>query len=289
MVNIKKIAVVGGDLRQIKLAESLLQDGFDVSVYGFDRFEDDHMIPTIDDLNMIKEAESVILPLPVTNDDVHLNMPMSCLELPLKEVLSLVNAKSIVFGGMISRETIDMANYCDISLIDYYNREELIILNALPTAEGAIQIAMEELPITLWGSRVLVLGFGRVGKILANRLYALGCSVYVAARKASDKAWIKAFGYTPVSFDQLDEFLHEFTILFNTVPARVLSKNRLALLKKDCLIIDLASKPGGVDMEAAVEAGVKTIWALSLPGKVAPITSGEIIKETIINIFKELE
>ena len=128
----------------------------------------------------------------------------------------------------------------------------------MPTAEGAIQLAMEELPITLHGARVLVIGYGRLGRVLADRLAGL-------------KGWL--CGYD---------------LVVNTVPVRVLREAELADLKPGCLVIDLASKPGGVDFDAAARLGVKAFWALSLPGKVAPVTAGKSIKTTIYNILTEL-
>lgn len=79
----------------------------------------------------------------------------------------------------------------------------------------------------------------------------------------------------------------QFDLVVNTVPATILTFDILKHLKRECLLIDLASKPGGVCFKTARDLGLKTIWALSLPGKVAPITSGEIIKNTIDNILCE--
>ena len=162
-------------------------------------------------------------------------------------------------------------------------------MNATPTAEGAIQIAMEELPITLHGARVLVLGFGRVAKLVAHRFDALGARVSVAARKCADLAWAEAYGYGAEPLAKLDGWLCAYDLVINTVPQRVLDRSRLQDLRPGCLVVDLASKPGGVDFEAAAALGVKAIWALSLPGKVAPVTSGKIIRDTIYNILTELE
>ena len=161
--------------------------------------------------------------------------------------------------------------------------------SAVPTAEGAIQIAMEELPIVLHRARVLVLGFGRVGKLIAHRFSALGARVSVAARKWSALAWAEAYGYEPERLSGVDAFLCGYDLIINTIPSRVLGREQLMGLRPGCLVIDLASKPGGVDMEAAAELSVPVIWALSLPGKVAPVTSGKIIRDTVYNILSELE
>ena len=119
-------------------------------------------------------------------------------------------------------------------------------------------------------------------------LKGIGANVYCEARKNVDLAWIKAYGYEPVRLNELDSNLKNFNIVINTIPSIILEEEKLKLLNEDCLIIDLASNPGGVDRNAAKKIGIKTIWALSLPGKVAPLTSAEFIKDTMYNIFKEL-
>ena len=148
---------------------------------------------------------------------------------------------------------------------------------------------MEETQRTIHGTKTLIMGFGRVGKVLSKMLHGIGSEVYCEARKNEDIAWIKAYGYTPVHLNDLNENLNKFDIIINTIPFQILDKERLGLLKDDVVIIDLASNPGGVDRRAAREKGVKVIWALSLPGKVAPVTSGIIIKETISNMISEME
>lgn len=147
---------------------------------------------------------------------------------------------------------------------------------------------MEELPITIHGSRALVIGYGRVGRTLAPRLAALGARVSVAGRKFSDLAWAESCGYGVEHTGQLEGWLCCYDLVINTVPARILNAPDLADLRPACLVIDLASKPGGVDFEAAARLGVKVIWALSLPGKVAPVTAGKSIKSAIYNILHEL-
>ena len=147
---------------------------------------------------------------------------------------------------------------------------------------------MEETTRTIHDSNIMVMGYGRVGKILANMLKGIGANVYCEARKNVDLAWIKAYGYTPVHLNEIEKVLGKMDIIINTIPHVILDEQKLEKIDKDCLIIDLASNPGGVDRTVAKKHGLKTIWALSLPGKVAPLTSAEFIKDTIYNIFKEL-
>ena len=132
----------------------------------------------------------------------------------------------------------------------------------------------------------MVLGFGRVGKILCNKLKKIGAEVYCEARKEEDLAWIKAYGYKPIKLEEIKENICKMDIIFNTVPAMMLDKNKLILMNKETLIIDLASFPGGVDFESAKKLNIKAILALGLPGKVAPDTASEYIKKYIYRILQ---
>lgn len=160
--------------------------------------------------------------------------------------------------------------------------------NAPPTGEGAIQIAMEELPITLHGARVLLIGAGRLSRVLAQQLRGLGSKVTVAARRFSDLAWAEVWGCTAERTDELRGWMCSYDLVINTAPALLMGREELEDLKPGCLVIDLASAPGGVDFAAAEELGVKAIQALSLPGKVAPVTAALAIKAAIYNILTEL-
>lgn len=104
---------------------------------------------------------------------------------------------------------------------------------------------MEELAVTLHGARVLVIGYGRLGKLLAHRLSGLGAKVSVSARKYADLAWAEAYGYGVEHTGQLEGWLCGYDLIINTVPAQVLDEAALADLHQGCLVIDLASKPGG--------------------------------------------
>ena len=145
---------------------------------------------------------------------------------------------------------------------------------------------MKETDFTLSGKRALVIGFGRVGKTLANMLYKLGLDVYCEARKETDLAWIRAYGYKPVPLDEMKNNLCKMNIIFNTVPIQILDKSTLILLNKNTLIIDLASAPGGVDYKTAEKLGIKAIFASALPGKVAPETAAEYLQEFVYKAIR---
>ena len=281
--------VLGGDMRQGKLAQLLAEDGHRVHAYALE----EGVVPTNDltveaSLAGAAQADCVVLPLPVSQGEGRLNCPLSQLQPSMAEVLSALEPGQMVCGGRVDPVTAALAAQRGIAVRDYFAREELAVANAVPTAEGAIQIAMEHMPITLHSARVLVVGFGRVGRVTAQRMAALGAKVSVAARRYESLAWAQAMGYGAEKTGQLAGWLCGYDLIVNTVPSLVLGEAELADLKPDCLVLDLASKPGGVDLEAAARLGRTVIWALSLPGKVAPVTAGAAIKNTIYNMLHEL-
>ncbi len=283
----KTVSVIGGDLRQLTVANELAQDGYRVSIYGFADKITPKSAAEIVDINTALDSEIIILPVPVSFDGVYINTPYCDTKLTIDELTENLNPLSLVFGGCISKPFSEALSRKGIKHRDYMTRDELAIKNAVPTAEGAIEIAISETPITLHNSRCLVLGYGKVGKILAQSLDALGAKTYVSARKYADLALIEGHGCYPLSVNEAKSRLGEFDIIFNTVPALILGKTELAHIRRDALVIDLASKPGGVDFEAAKEFGIHVEWALSLPGRVAPVTAGIIIKDTITNMLRE--
>lgn len=288
-MSLRKFTVIGGDLRNVKLAETIHSDGNQVNLYGFKKAEFESLIAENENLEeAIDDSDIVIGPLPCSNDEEMLNAPFHDGKIQINGVFKTMKKSQLFIAGMISEKTVELAKAYNVYCIDILKREEMAVFNAIPTAEGAIQIAMEELPITLSGCKALVLGYGRVGRTLSKMLAGIGADVYAEARKYSDLAWIKAYGQKPVYINELKNIIGDMDLIFNTIPSTILDSSLLEAIGKDCLIIDLASKPGGVDFEKAKNIGIKVIWALSLPGKVAPVTAASYMKQTIYNIIEEL-
>lgn len=242
-----KITVAGGDLRQAHLASMLARSGFGVTAL---RLENDVPMSELvrraaDARTVLAESDVIILPLPVTTDGESVNAPFSSERLPLDEVLLYAKRDALLCGGMVSEDLQNRARASGLAIVDYLEREELAVKNAISTSEGAVAIAMQERPFTIFGSTCIVTGFGRISKVLARMLVAMGAKVIVAARKVSDLAWAEIFGCETLHIASLGERAQEADILFNTVPAMVLGEELLSSLRKDCLVVDLASKPGG--------------------------------------------
>lgn len=316
-----KVALIGGDARQLICASRLKELGFETNLYGFSgggthtgvvdslccsccppkphEFLKNLADGSVSDCGSvydswdeaIADCMAVVLPLPASTNGTHVSMPLSAERQPMvSDIISSMKRVGVklLFAGKLQDEAKILAKDSGIEVFDYYERDEFAISNAVPTAEGAIEIAMHELPVTLDGASALVIGNGRIGKVLARLLSSLGVKVTVSARKASDFALIRTEGHRAANTEKLASLfsVERFDMVFNTVPHIVLGKDELKCIAPGTLIVDLASKPGGVDNKAAAAMSHNVIWALSLPGKVAPVTSGRIIADTI---FPKLE
>ncbi len=146
---------------------------------------------------------------------------------------------------------------------------------------------MEQTEFTIQGSKCLVIGCGRIGMLLAQKLYALNADVTVSARSARDFARLAVSGLSVMDTRKLAGNLSDFDILFNTVPAPILGALELSSVKSPCLMIDLASLPGGIAADTPVPATCKVIHALSLPGRVAPLSAAQAIHDVVLTMLNE--
>lgn len=275
-------AIIGGDLRIIKLAKMLADDKNMVYTFGLEKAEElkgqENIIFTEKLSKAIPEnVEVVIGPIPFSSNGININAPFSDTEISIRELVHYLNAK-ILIAGSIMPEVYNMANDEYIEIIDIMKREELAVLNTISTAEGAIEITISNTNKIIHGSKVLILGFGRIGKVLARKMAGLSAKVTCAARKDEDLAWIRAYGHNETNINTLGENLGEFDIIINTVPHLILNKERLQYVREDCLLIDLASNPGGIDKKETKTRNLKLIWALALPRKSSTSNNSRIYK-----------
>lgn len=289
-------SIIGGDLRTIKLAEKLSKEN-QVYIYGLEQSyicENDSISQEeIKKISICKSLEEVIQkskiilgPMPLSKDGENINAPFSKDKIKIKEIIQNLSEEKVFMAGAIKKDIYEINNKTKI--IDLMEQEELTILNTIATAEGTIQVAIENTERNIQESKVLVLGFGRVAKVVAKKFKALDTYVTCAARKPEDMAWIKTLGYESTNINNIGENLKYFDIIINTVPQIILTKKELRYINNNAIVIDLASKPGGIDQDAAKELKVKYIWALALPGKVSPVTSAEFIQNTIYNILEKI-
>lgn len=276
--------VLGGDRRQLYLARSIAADGYPVSISALEQGEEAAGLSSLEPEELVRKCDLIILPLPATRDGKKLNTPLSEKELLLNDDFAAMFLGKTVYGGMLEKLYESSELWGSVEACDYYAREELTVGNAFLTAEGALGLAIEEYEGALCGARCLVTGFGRIGKALCRDLLGLGAQVDCCARKAEDLISIRALGCRPLQYRELTE---AYDLIFNTVPSRVLCAQQLSRQRADTLIIELASQPGGIDLEAAARLHLRVKNAPSVPGRMSPKAAGELIKETVYNMMEE--
>ena len=283
--------VLGGDLRNFKLAGMLADDGNRVYSFGQDRSDeilDDGRIEKCTSLKTAMEKAQVIIgPVPFSSNEDFINAPFAHDKIMIDDLMK-TNKGKIFISGSIKDDLKKKLDEKYMEVIDIMKRDDLAILNTIATAEGTIEVAIKNTDKILQGSRVLILGFGRVGKIVANKFSKMSALVTCAARKVSDLAWIKAYGYNSLNINDMLYDLKEFDIIINTVPQTILRERELKHIDAEALLIDLASSPGGIDGKMAKSMGLNFIWALALPGRIAPSSSAKFIKDTVYTIIEEM-
>ncbi len=282
MKKIKSIGVIGGDLRQLYCARSLLDDGYDVCISGFDRCSDHMGLENTGIRNAVENSDALMLPLPVSKDGAAIYSPFSDSDAQAAAVFEMIRADQPVFCGL--EGALPESFFSGKRCFFYGRREDFAAANAVPTAEGALSIAVSNSPVTINSSECLVAGFGRIGRVLSVYLRGMGADVTVSTRKSHDLELIRAWGMKAVSTNAISG---SYDFVFNTIPEMIFDRKLLSRCCRRALVIDLASAPGGADKKAAEQLGIPLIHALSLPGKTAPETAGRIIKNSIYRIMEE--
>ena len=263
---IHTIAVLGGDARQRYLAELLSGAQFSIRSFGVPGLPDS--APSA--LEAASQADAVCLPTPAAFSGAITGLP----DLTPAQLLSALGPDAVVFGGGLGafRSLLQKTN---TPYYDTLQNPALALANASVTAEGAILLALQAMPVTLQDADVLIAGFGRIGKSLAGKLRALGARVTLTSRSPENFPTIEQLSCTPDETGVYRLGLSQYDAVFSTVPAPVFSSAQIAMLRPDCPYLELASSPGGIAPDAAKPAFY--IPAPGLPGKTAPKTAAAII------------
>lgn len=277
------VVAAGGDLRQVYAANSLARVGAAVTALGFADTAPFESVAVSGELSALAQADLVLFPLTMTKGKV-LNTPFYEGKISFEDCLRQIPQGCLVYGGNVTEEERQLAEHYGIQIQDYFKVEELTVANAVLTAEAAIQLAMEQLPISLWKSRVLLFGGGRISRALLPRLLAFGAQVTVVARRPEQRIWAEAEGAKAVGLTNLSPLLPEQQLIINTIPQKVLGEKELRAVSSDCLLLELASKPYGIDFDAAQKMGLRAVLASGLPGKHCPKTAGEWIANTVLTM-----
>lgn len=257
-------AIIGGDQRQYYVAKILQRQGYSLCTKS---------VPDLEDVGDLRTAEFVLLPVPVTDGAGHIRGT----KFSPAEVKDMIFPHAQVFGGGIEQLKEVFPHSEDVLLW-----EDLTMDNASITAEGALGYILSELPTTIEGEKFLILGAGRIGMHLARRISALGGTVTISARTQSQRRMIEALGFTAEETGTFPRGLEQYACLCNTIPSPVLSKEQLSHTRHDCLVLELASAPGGCYPEDCETLGKHLVIARGLPGKTAPKTAAEVLLKHIL-------
>lgn len=281
----RRFVVIGGDMRCHYLASYLKEQGAFVITYKVPDCVNEYSSWSefSEALRNDDDAKErvLLLPVPVTKDGVHIN---GCTDLKTEDIAAELEIFNFVCGGVLPPAVTDVCAAAGIPYYDYMKDDCVALKNAVATAEGAITESFMMSDINIENSKCLVTGYGRCGRVLAQKLLRMGAEVTVTAR--SVEACIKAAmgDCHTILLDQLgtDKELHQFDFCFNTIPAPVLTRDILSKFRQDIIVLDIASKPGGTDFSYLDERGIRYKHSLGIPGRYSPKTSGEILGEAVL-------
>ncbi|QKG84548.1 dipicolinate synthase subunit DpsA [Kroppenstedtia pulmonis] len=290
MLTGKHVAFLGGDARQLEVIKHCIELNAKVTLFGFDNLQSPFNGASSRDLSLdvLKTVDMLILPIMGTDDDGHVDSIFTTKKMVLtEEHIRMLSPNSVIYTGMAKSYLKNMCDRCSIRLVELLKRDDVAIYNSIPTVEGALMMAIQHTNITIHGSSCVVLGLGRVGMTLARTLHVLGAQVALGVRRADHMARAVEMGLKPFWMEDLPCMVGTVDLLFNTVPALVVTDRVLSQMPHSSVIIDLASKPGGVDFGFAEKRGIKAMLAPSLPGIVASKTAGRILAQTMTRLMAE--
>jgi dipicolinate synthase subunit A len=281
-------AVIGGDQRQIIVAKALTDLFGKVKIFGHPPSEVPNPLENcLEIVEALKDAKIIVLPIGGMNDAGMIRSYRADQWIDFGSHFDSLPEKTVIMTGSFTRKWLERAETLKIRVLQYADDDEIAILNSIPTAEGTVEMAMRELPITIHGSTVIVIGLGRVGITVARVFKALGADVIVSARRKASLARAFELRCETVLIESLSQVIGRADLIVNTVPAPVINEELLNALTTQILIIDLASAPGGTDFETAKRLNIKAILAPGLPGIVAPKTAGAILASSIPRLLQD--
>ena len=282
------LVFLGGDRREAEAARVLAGRGYAVAAHGCVLPAGTGLEPR-DVAVALAEADAVICPaLGTVGDGDALFRPSPMPPLPIAASwLDLSHGVPWLIGRTSGPWLGRAAAASGVRLHPYGERDDYALLNAVPTAEGAVAEACRMAGRTVWGQRALVTGCGRCAQVLLVRLLAWGAEVVCAARRPGARALAQALGARPIEMEAIPAEARRCQFLFNTVPAPVVGRAALAALAPGAVVADIASVPGGTDFRAAEELGVQARLLPGIPGRLFPVTAGRILADVVVAVLTE--
>lgn len=283
-----QVLLLGGDARQLEIIRKLTELDASVTVCGFDGLHSslDGAVQAEFDEQLFVGIDALLLPAVGTDDEGIIHAVFSDRQLKLTEAhIAKLPKHCKVYAGMAKPYLRQLCEQNGIALVELFDRDDVAIYNSIPTAEGAIMMAIQNTDFTIHGSTSMILGLGRTGFTLARTLQGLGSKVKVGVRRSEQFARASEMGFEPFYMGVLQQQVGNIDLLFNTIPTMIVTAQIIANLPSRAVIIDLASKPGGTDFRFAEKRGIKAMLAPGLPGIVAPKTAGRIIADCLTQLI----
>lgn len=276
--------VIGGDKRLCYAADELKRIGKIVEVYG-NGICDFELSNSLE--NLVKSSKYILLGLPFSRDGGEtVFAPNFGKKIYTDELLGAITPYHTVFAGM-GGEFLTLCAKKGANCFDYNILEDFLTFNAHLTAEALISIIIGNLPISISEGKFLILGYGRIGKVLSDMLMALGGKVTACARKISDFALMSKKGIEGIHTSSINT-VTGFDCVINTIPFKVTNEEFYKNLNTDCLIIDASASPGYIDTDTAKRHSINTIGAFGLPGKYSPASAGRMIVKSVIDYIAKM-
>jgi len=284
------VAMIGGDARQIEIMRILSELDAVVRLYGFDQLQQQFSGVSKHDLEptAFTDVDAIILPAVGADSEGNVVSIYTSHSLILsREHIQMLPKHAVVYTGLAQPYLKKLCSNEDIKLVELFDRDDVAIFNSIPTAEGAIMLAIQHTDFTIHSSHCMVLGMGRTGLTLARVLQALGAQVTIGVNKTEQYARAFEMGFKPFYTVDLASEVDEVDLIFNTIPTMIITAQVIAHISNQAVIIDLASKPGGTDFRFAEKRGVRALLTPGLPGIVAPKTAGQIIARALSQLILE--
>lgn len=285
-----RIVFLGGDARQLEVIRKCVEMDATVSAAGFDKWAAPCPGASLEQMTveLLSNADVVVLPTVGCDDEGNINALFSSERLMLlEEHVAALPAHCLVYTGMAKTYLRGLCAKHSLKLIELLNRDDVAIYNSIPTAEGALVMAIQNTDFTIHSSKSMVLGLGRTGFTMARSLQGLGATVKVGVRRQEHYARAEEMGWKPFMTSELLLHVPDVDLIFNTIPSMIINAQVLSRLSPHCVIIDLASAPGGCDFRYAEKRGIKAMLAPGLPGIVAPKSAGIIMANALVQSISD--
>ena len=226
----------------------------------------------------VKEYDVIVFPV----GGVTGNFKIGNMSIPI-DFLDTCKKDVAIFSGISTNALSELLAHSNKKCTYIMHDQAVQKENAIPTTEGIIADLVTNTEITINNAKIMVIGFGNIGKYLIKILREMGADIVVGVEREADFDKLNNMNFTSfyTSSKQMNRHLVNTDMIVNTAPSLVITEDHIKYFKKDVYILDVASAPYGIDMNALAGCGIPYKIYSSIPSKVAPKTAGKILTKKI--------